>query len=102
VWGAEPLRGTIDDLDLLRSAAAAADGVIHLAFKHEAMRPATCTGAVAADLRAIEAMLDALAGTGKPFVGTSGTLLLAMAAPGRTGTEADVAPRRPASTRRTW
>jgi nucleoside-diphosphate-sugar epimerase len=90
-WGAEPLRGTIDDLDILRSAAAAADGVIHLAFKHEAMRSGDMAGAATADLRAIETMLDALAGTGKPFVGTSGTLLLAMVAPGRIGTENDLA-----------
>ena len=92
VWGAEPLRGTIDDLDLLRSAAAASGGVIHLAFKHEAMRTGDLAGAAAADLAAVETMLDALAGTGKPFVGTSGTLVLAMAALGRIGTEADVLP----------
>src|SRR5580698_1039824 len=85
--GATPLPGTIDDLDLLRSAAADADGVIHLAFKHEAMRSGDLHGAAGADLSAIEAMLDALAGTGKPFVGTSGTLLLALAGLGRTGTE---------------
>jgi len=90
--GAAVTHGTIDDLDLLRSAAADADGVIHLAFKHEAMRSGDLHGAASADLQAIEAMLDALAGTDKPFVGTSGTLLLAMAAPGRLGTEADVAP----------
>ena len=35
--GAEVWRGDLDDLDGLRAAAAAADGVIHLAFKHEAM-----------------------------------------------------------------
>src|SRR6202020_549687 len=57
------------------------------AFKHEAMRSGDLHGAAGADLAAIEAMLDALAGTGKPFVGTSGTLLLAMIAPGRIGTE---------------
>ena len=93
--GATPLPGTIDDLDLLRSAAADADGVIHLAFKHEVMRAGDMHGAAGADLAAIEAMLDALAGTGKPFVGTSGTLLLAMAALGRTGTETDVLPGGP-------
>jgi nucleoside-diphosphate-sugar epimerase len=90
--GADVLPGTIDDLDLLRAAAVDADGVVHLAFKHEAMRSGDVHGAAAADLAAIEAMLDALAGTDKPFVGTSGTLLLAMAAPGRVGTEVDVAP----------
>ena len=93
--GATALPGTIDDLDLLRSAAAEADGVIHLAFKHEAMRSGDLHGAAGADLAAIEAMLDALAGTGKPFVGTSGTLLLAMAALGRIGTETDVLPGGP-------
>ena len=90
--GADVLPGTIDDLDLLRAAATDANGVIHLAFKHEAMRSGDMHGAAAADLAAIEAMVDALAGTDKPFVGTSGTLLLAMAAPGRVGTEIDVAP----------
>jgi nucleoside-diphosphate-sugar epimerase len=93
--GAAVLPGTIDDLDLLRSAAADADGVIHLAFKHESMRSGDMQGAAAADLAAIEAMLDALAGTDKPFVGTSGTLLLAMVVPGRLGTETDVAPGGP-------
>src|SRR5579862_9552404 len=33
--GAQVQRGTLDDLDVLRSAAAAADGVVHLAFKHD-------------------------------------------------------------------
>ena len=36
--GAEVRRGDLDDLDGLREAAAEADGVIHLAFKHDAMR----------------------------------------------------------------
>jgi nucleoside-diphosphate-sugar epimerase len=93
--GASVLSGTIDDLDLLRSAAAGADGVIHLAFKHEAMRAGDLAGAAGADQAAVEAMLDALAGTDKPFVGTSGTLMLAMAALGRTGTENDVLPGGP-------
>jgi nucleoside-diphosphate-sugar epimerase len=90
-WGAAVLRGTIDDLDILRSAADQSDGVIHLAFKHEKMRSGDMAGAASADLLGIETMLDALAGTDRPFVGTSGTLLLAMAVPGRFGTETDVA-----------
>ena len=82
--GADVYRGELDDPDGLAEAAAAADGVIHLAFKHEAVR----ADAVASDLRAVGTFADVLAGTGKPLVGTSGTLMLAGL--GRTGTEADV------------
>src|SRR5277367_6622382 len=71
-WGATVRRGTLDDLDILRSAASESDGVIHLAYKHEAMRSGDMASAVAADHCAVEAMLDAMAGSGKPFVGTSG------------------------------
>ncbi|MEV4130017.1 SDR family oxidoreductase [Nocardia sp. NPDC049707] len=87
--GAEVRRGDLDDLDNLRDAVAAADGVIHLAFKHEAMRAGDFAAAITADLRAIETIGAALAGTGKPFVGTSGTLTLAFAGLTRVSTEAD-------------
>jgi nucleoside-diphosphate-sugar epimerase len=90
VMGAEVRRGDLDDADGLRAAAAAADGVIHLAFKHDLMQVGDMSGAASADLGAIKAFADALDGTGKPFVGTSGTLLLAMINPGRVGTEDDV------------
>jgi nucleoside-diphosphate-sugar epimerase len=75
--GAEVHRGDLDDLDGLGEAAAASDGVVHLAFKHEAMFAGDPLSAVAADLKAIEAMGAALEGSGKPFVGTGGTLMLA-------------------------
>ena len=52
--GADVHRGELDDLGCLREAARAADGVIHLAFKNEAMLAGDYAGAVAADLRAIE------------------------------------------------
>lgn len=81
--GAEALRGSLDDLDVLRAGAAAADGVIHLAFIHDFARIAD-SGAV--DRRAIEALADALAGSGKPLVITSGTAGLAV---GRVSTEDD-------------
>ena len=55
------------------------DGVVHLAFKHEAMAAGDYLTAIADDLKAIEAMGAALEGTGKPFVGTGGTLMLAHA-----------------------
>jgi nucleoside-diphosphate-sugar epimerase len=49
--GAAVHRGDLDDLDGLREAASAADGVIHLAFKHDAMRAGDHAGAVAAGPR---------------------------------------------------
>jgi nucleoside-diphosphate-sugar epimerase len=91
-WGAQVVRGDLDDLDALRAASTAADGVVHLAFRHDAMQAGDFAGAAETDLGALRAIGDALAGTGKPLVGTSGTLLLSMAAPGRVGTEADALP----------
>jgi nucleoside-diphosphate-sugar epimerase len=94
--GAEVVRGDLDDLDGLAAAAAASDGVIHLAFKHEAMLAGDYEGAIAADLRAIEAIGGALAGSGKPFVNTAGTLALSVAGiTERPGTEEDVLPAGP-------
>ncbi len=66
--GAEVHRGTLDDLDSLHSGAAAADGVIHLAFKHDF---SDFAAALTTDLRAVETMGAALEGTGKPFVTTA-------------------------------
>lgn len=87
--GAKAHRGSLDDLDSLRDAAAVSGGVIHLAFKHEEMQSGNLEGAIEADLRAMETMGDALAGTGKPFVGTSGTLMLVLGGLKGVGTEAD-------------
>ena len=88
--GAEVRRGDLDDTDGLRAAAAAAEGVVHLAFKHDLMQAGDMSGAASADLGAIKAIAEALEGTGKPFVGTSGTLLLALLNLGRVGTEDDI------------
>jgi nucleoside-diphosphate-sugar epimerase len=81
--GAEVHRGSLDDLDSLRKGASEADGTIHLAFIHDFSKFAE-SGQI--DKRAIDAMGEALAGSGKPFIVTSGTLLLA---PGRVATEKD-------------
>ena len=75
--GATVHRGELDNLAGLRKAAADADGVIHLAYNHKQMRSGDHAAAVAADLAAVHAFGDALAGTGKPLVGTSGTLAVA-------------------------
>jgi nucleoside-diphosphate-sugar epimerase len=94
--GAEVRRGDLDDLDGLREAASAADGVIHLAFKHDEMGAGNVESAVAADLAAIRALASALEGTGKPLVTTSGTMMLTFAGiNGRPGTEDDSAPGGP-------
>jgi nucleoside-diphosphate-sugar epimerase len=87
--GAEVLRASLDDLDKVREASKNADGVIHLAFKHDIAFSGDFAGALAADLRAVEAIGEALAGSGKPFVNTSGTMLLAHSVRGRAGTEDD-------------
>jgi nucleoside-diphosphate-sugar epimerase len=85
--GAEALRGSIDDLDLLASAAAGADGVLHLAFKHDiAFAGGSFQDAVDADRRAAQALGEALVGTGKPFSIASGII---GAAPGRVAGETD-------------
>ncbi len=85
--GATVHRGDLDDLDGIRKAAGDSDGVIHLAFNHEQMRTGDFAAAAATDLAVVHALGDALAGTGKPLVGTSGTLALAYL--GRPGTEED-------------
>jgi nucleoside-diphosphate-sugar epimerase len=77
--GAEVWRGDLDDLDGLSAAVREADGVIHFAFNEDEVRSGNVAGAIAADLRAIEAMGASLAGTGKPFVGTNATGAMAMA-----------------------
>jgi nucleoside-diphosphate-sugar epimerase len=89
--GAGVRQGDLDDLEGLADVARAADGVIHLAFKHDAMQAGDFAGAAEADLRAIRAIAGALEGSGKPLVGTSGTLMLTYLGLDRTGTEADTA-----------
>ena len=87
--GAAVHRGDLADLDGLRSAAGAADGVIHLAYRDDF--DSDFVGAAETDLRVVTAMGEVLAGSDRPLVNTSGTLLLAGVAQGRTATENDAA-----------
>ena len=84
--GAEVHRGTLDDLDSLRSGAVASDGVIHLAFKHELAFSGDFEGAASADRRAVETLGEALVGSDRPLLIASGTMGVA---PGRVATERD-------------
>jgi nucleoside-diphosphate-sugar epimerase len=86
--GADVHRGALDDLDSLSAGAAAADGVIHLAFNNIS-ETTDFAAACEEDLRAVETTGAALEGSGKPFVVTSGTLMLATL--GRLATEEDLA-----------
>jgi nucleoside-diphosphate-sugar epimerase len=84
--GVTALRGDLDDLDALRKGAADADGVVHLANKHDWSNPAVSN---AAERAAVAAIADTLVGTQRPFVLASGVAGLA---PGRPSTEEDRSP----------
>lgn len=84
--GAEVLRGSLDDLESLRSGTAAADGVIHCAFIHDF---SNYVSAAEVDQRAIETIGAVLAGSNRPFIVTGGSGGLA---PGRLATEDDSVP----------
>lgn len=71
--GAEVRRGDLSDLDGVRVAADDADAVIHLAFNHDAMRAGDFASAATEDLAVVRAFGDALAGTGKAFIGVGRT-----------------------------
>jgi nucleoside-diphosphate-sugar epimerase len=70
--GAEVVRGSLEDTDVLRAAAAEADGVIHTGYIHDFSPTGDPAAAAALDGRVITAFGEALAGTGKPLVVASG------------------------------
>ena len=83
--GADVHRGDLEDQAALRAGAAQADGVVHCGFIHDFSKFAeNC----AIDHRAIDALADVLAGSGKPLVVTSGIPGM----PGRVSTEDDNLP----------
>jgi nucleoside-diphosphate-sugar epimerase len=91
--GAQVVRGSLTDLDVLRAAAGEADGVVHLAFPHENMND--LAAAATTERVGLAAITEALAGTGKPIVAASGTPVI----PGRPSTEEDNTPGGPMAAR---
>jgi nucleoside-diphosphate-sugar epimerase len=84
--GVQVRRGDLDDLDGIRAGAESAEAVIHLANKHDFADPAATN---AAERAAVETIVDALAGSGRPFLIASG---IAGVAQGKPATEADPSP----------
>jgi nucleoside-diphosphate-sugar epimerase len=82
--GALVRRGDLSDIEGLAEGAREADGVIHTAFIHDFSK---FMENIEIDRRATEAMLGALEGSGKPFVGSSGTAMIPPS--GRPGAEHD-------------
>jgi nucleoside-diphosphate-sugar epimerase len=83
--GARVIRGALEDVEPLRAGAERADAVLHMAFGGDFADP---DDLIRRDRSAIEALGGALVGSGKPFVSTSGTLVMT---PGRVTTENDPA-----------
>jgi nucleoside-diphosphate-sugar epimerase len=86
--GIEVVRGTLEDLDVLKTAAAGADGVIHTAYNHDDFN--RFAEAAALNQRAIGAFAEVLEETGKPLVFSSGT---GLGKPGQLASETDLPPK---------
>ncbi|GIF22645.1 nucleoside-diphosphate-sugar epimerase [Actinoplanes tereljensis] len=86
--GAEPLRGSLADLDAVRAGAARADGVIHLAFSNDFSSADAVARSVAEETAALTSLGEELRGSDRPLVTVSGTPWV----PGRLSVETDPLP----------
>ncbi|MCW2522483.1 MAG: NAD-dependent epimerase/dehydratase, partial [Frankiales bacterium] len=65
--GAQALRGSLGDLDVLRAGAAQADGVIHLAFANDFSSAEAVARSVAEESAALATLGAALVGSERPL-----------------------------------
>ncbi|SBN61580.1 Nucleoside-diphosphate-sugar epimerase [Curtobacterium sp. 9128] len=86
--GAEPVRGGLSDLDVLRAGARDADGVVSLAFSNDFSSPEALAAGIAEESAAMSALGEELVGSDRPFVVVSGTPWV----PGRASVESDPLP----------
>ncbi|MDQ2638508.1 MAG: SDR family oxidoreductase [Actinomycetota bacterium] len=79
-FGAKVRRGSLEDLDGLKEAAADSDGVIHVAHRQDLLPSGGIDAVATAELPIVLAYGEALAGTGKPLVAAG-----SMGSPGHMG-----------------
>jgi nucleoside-diphosphate-sugar epimerase len=82
--GVRVVRGTLEDLEVIRAEAEAADAVVHLGFVHDFTRFAD-SGLI--ERAVVQTVADTLAGSGRPFLLASG---VAGIRPGRLAREEDL------------
>ena len=85
--GVDVLRGSIEDLETLKRGARESDGVIHCAFSHDF---SDLAASLEKERVVVEAIGTALEGTNRPFIFTTGTLLVSNI--GKVATEEDLVP----------
>ncbi len=86
--GAQPLRGDLADLEVLRAGAGDAEGVVSLAFSRDYSSSEAVERGMREEEAALAALGQALVGSDRPLVVVSGTPWV----PGRLATEADPLP----------
>ena len=96
--GANPIRGDLTSLDVLRTESRKADLVIHLATAY-ALGVGTYQDALPTDIAAVDALAEGLAGSNKPLLTTSGTLSAAADPSGAETSESSPAETHPINAR---
>ncbi|NLG55955.1 MAG: SDR family oxidoreductase [Rhodococcus sp.] len=89
--GAKVRRGSLEDLDGLKEAAADSDGVVHVAHRQDLLPSGGIDAVTTAEVPVIHAYGEALAGTGKPLVAAGSIASSSFGNLGRPATEQDPA-----------